>query len=145
MSLQHNNKGMEVVIEGGTKNEQYLVGAIVSKALTDKGFVQARHVVDQDHAIDPSAQGLLYPSLLGVIRESRPDFLNTPVIVSAYERPPVAKERRSRDRVMDQALSVATSYTETEKELNRAWNDLSVEEKQALFETPVLETEYADD
>lgn len=104
--------GIEIVIEGGTKNEQYLVGVVVGKAMAQAGFTNAIHVLDSGAEVTPGVQLSMYPSLLEKIREGRPDFLNTPVIVSAYHAPSVPVERRARDRLNDAALELATSFVE---------------------------------
>jgi hypothetical protein len=58
------------------------------------------------------------------------------MIVSGYEPKPVARERRSVDRVMERALRMATTYDDidvVELSLNRQWNQLSVEQKEELL------------
>jgi len=130
---EHNQNGMDVIIEGGSQSEQYIVGAIISKALTEAGYKQAEHHDKPGHVVSPEVQTVMYPSLLKVVRQNRPDFLNTPVIVSAYHAPAVPRERRSQDRVMVRALETALSPRDESVELDDAWDNLSTLEKEDLI------------
>lgn len=133
MKSVSSNNGLNVKIEGGTPSEQRFVGAIVSGSLAKAGFQNTRHMVGANRSVDALAQAIMVPTMLDVIRQHSPDFLNTPVILSAYEPKPVKKERRSVDRVMERAMRAATSYDDSdvvERSLNARWNNLSIEEKE---------------
>jgi len=130
---EHNQNGMDVIIEGGNQSEQYIVGAIISKALTEAGYKKTQHHDKPGHIVTPEVQTVMYPSLLNVVRQNRPDFLNTPVIVSAYHAPPVPRERRAHDRVMVRALETALSPRDEAVELDDAWGNLTTIEKEDLI------------
>jgi hypothetical protein len=136
MNKKSLNNGLDVKIEGGTPSEQRFVGAILGTALSSAGYLNTRHIISPTQTISAEAEAVLVPSMLDVIRQHSPDFLNTPMIVSGYEPKPVARERRSVDRVMERALRMATTYDDidvVELSLNRQWNQLSVEQKEELL------------
>jgi len=127
MSEQIQNE-VDVIIEGGNKSEQYIMGAIVSKALLDAGYKKTEHHDKPNHVVDPTVHAVMYPSLLAVVRQNRPDFLNTPVIVSAYHAPEIPRERRAYDRVKVMALEKALEHREEQDE-PRAWVERRREEE----------------
>lgn len=132
--MQHDSQdGLDVIIEGGSKAEQYILGAIVSKALTEAGYNKTEHHDKPGHAVPPTVQIAMYPSLLAHIRQDRPDFLNTPVIVSAYHAPAVPRERRAIDRVQARALETALSQRDAADTVEDAWNALSLEQQEDLI------------
>lgn len=131
---QHNQNGLDVIIEGGSKAEQYIVGALISKALNEAGYSNTEHHDTPGHVVDPVVQRAMYPSLLSVVKQNRPDFLNTPVIVSAYHAPIVPRERRAYDRVKVQALEKALSHRDEEDDNGTQWPGLVSEEKEDLVD-----------
>lgn len=122
---EHNQNEVDVIIEGGSKSEQYIVGALISKALTEAGYNKTEHHDKPGHVVDPMVQLAMYPTLLSAIRQNRPDFLNTPVIVSAYHAPVVPRERRAYDRVQVKALEAALTQNNDEDEDTGTWNTMA--------------------
>lgn len=131
--LQQNQNGVDVIIEGGSKAEQYIVGAVISKALTEAGYNKTEHHDKPGHMVPPPVQTAMYPSLLSLLRQNRPDFLNTPVIVSAYHAPPVPRERRAYDRVHVKALETALSHREDDAALAVNWGHMSLHDQEDLL------------
>lgn len=125
---EHIQNEVDVIIEGGSKSEQYIMGALISKALSDAGYTKTEHHDKPNHVVDPITHAVMYPSLLAIVRQNRPDFLNTPVIVSAYHAPEIPRERRAYDRVKVMALEKALEQR-AEQEEPRAWVERRREEE----------------
>jgi hypothetical protein len=131
----HSQNEVDVIIEGGSKSEQYIMGALISKALADAGYKKTEHHDKPNHVVDPLIHAVMYPSLLAIVRQNRPDFLNTPVIVSAYHAPEIPRERRAYDRVHVKALETALSQPDDDEDANpRGWTDRRKEAREDLIE-----------
>jgi len=121
---EHSQNEVDVIIEGGSKSEQYIMGTIITQALTDAGYIKTEHHDKPHHAVKPETHAIMYPSLLAIVRQNRPDFLNTPVIVTAYHAPAIPRERRAYDRVQVKALEAALSQKDDDEDPDpRGWTD----------------------
>jgi hypothetical protein len=136
--LEHIQNEVDVIIEGGSKSEQYIVGALISKALTEAGYNKTEHHDKPGHKVDPMVQLAMYPTLLAAIRQDRPDFFNTPVIISAYHAPVVPRERRAYDRVQVKALEAALTHNDDEDETAPGWSALSGMDRRSTERTEEL-------